>query len=105
MAERYQYHRLLGRLEKLQGELSYQEKKYQDAFLHYAKFCHTMAEYNPIEYRDALRFLINELLTVEDASEAAQALEILRIYWQDQQLANRFPEFLKACDDASEVIL
>jgi len=105
MAEQHGYNRLLGRLEKLQGELSYQEKNYPDAFLHYAKFCHIMAKYHPIEYRDALHFLSDELLKVEDASEAAQALQNLRAYWQAQQLAKDYSEFLQVCDDASEVIL
>lgn len=105
LATQHKYRRLLGTIEKLQGELAYQQKKYADAFEHYAKYCHTMAEYNAVEYRDARRFVIDELLNVEETSVAAQALDSLRAYWQGQQLATKFPDFLSACDHAGAVIL
>ena len=73
-----------------------------------AKLCHFMAKYNPIEYRKAQRFLTNklfELLKVDDTTEVTKVISILRNYWVEQQLGSIFPEFLKACDDISEVNL
>ena len=108
IAEQQHYNKLLGEIEKLRGELSYQQRKYQDAFLHYAKLCSFMTGYNYIQYTQALRFLTGkllELLKVDYAVEVTKAVGILRNYWTDQQLGNRFPDFIKACDDINEVNL
>jgi tetratricopeptide (TPR) repeat protein len=105
IAKQRSYNKLLGEIEKLQGEQSYQQKKYQDAFLHYAIFCHFMAEYNLFEYHEALRFLIGELLTMDDPGEVVKALRVLCSYWEEQQLANTHPEVLRVCDSVDEVNL
>ncbi len=106
IAGQQHYNKLLGEIEKLQGDQSYQQQRHQGAFLHYAKLCHFMAQYNPIEYRKALRFLTDKLLEslkVDDSTEVATALEVLRSYWEEQQLASTFPEFLRVCDNVDEV--
>ena len=67
-----------------------------------------MTQYNLFEYQETIRLLINkllELLKVDDPDRIANVLVVLRNYWEKQQLGDKFPEFLKVCDDISEMNL
>jgi tetratricopeptide (TPR) repeat protein len=108
IAEQQHYNKQLGEIEKLRGELPYQQQEHEDAFLHYAKFCYFMAQHNAIECRKAFRFLTDqliELLQMDNAAEVAKVIEVLRTYWKEQQLESKFPEFLRVCDGVSDVNL
>jgi tetratricopeptide (TPR) repeat protein len=105
IAKQRHYNKRLGEIEKFQGDLFYQKREYQEAFRHYAKLCHFMAQYNLIEYREALHCLTSKLLMVDDTTEVVKALEILRAYWKEEGLEGPYPDFVKVCDEIGKVNL
>ena len=86
LALQYRYYSLLGTAEKFQGMVSYEQQDYNSAFNHFVQSCHYMALFNSLRYNEAIRSLIEHLLTNTEGTLDPVLLSMIRTYWSENDL-------------------
>lgn len=95
--ENYIY--LLGRAERVKGNIDYATGDYVLAFEHYLAYCHYAVQYNTIEYNRSVRKVSDTLLEIP--IEAVPAIvNSLITSWTSLGLEKDYPELVEACEEA-----
>src|SRR5262249_27046358 len=94
---------LLGIAERTKGEIFCSKSEYTAAFSHFTIYCHYMARHNPLEYKIALRKVMDRLYETS-RDEVFPLADALIQYWNTNQLAEKYPELIKACEEVKALV-
>jgi tetratricopeptide (TPR) repeat protein len=104
LREDHYYYYLLGKGERAKAEFSYSKREYARAFDHFARYCHYMAQHNPVEFNTAIRATLDALYGVPK-DQVAPLVDILSSYWKTNQLNEEYPELPEAVEEADELLM
>jgi tetratricopeptide (TPR) repeat protein len=104
IALQYHYYSLLGTIEDFLGLVRYGQQNYDTAFSHFVQSCHYMALFNSLRYNEAIRLLIQHLLQIPGNSRSG-IISMIRAYWSDNDLNEKYPHLIRACQDVEELAL
>jgi tetratricopeptide (TPR) repeat protein len=104
LREDHHYYYLLGKGERAKAEFSYSKREYTAAFDHFARYCHYMAQHNPVEFNAAIRATLDALYGVPK-DQVTPLVDILSSYWETNQLGEKYPELLEAVEEANALLM
>jgi tetratricopeptide (TPR) repeat protein len=98
ISSRENYIYLLGRAERMKGDLDYSAENYIAAFEHYFEYCRYAVQYNTIVYTRAIRRISDALL--ETPVEVISIIvSTLVSSWTSFGLETSHPELIEACEE------
>lgn len=101
-SENYIY--LLGRIERVKGELDFAAGNYSTAFKHYLDYCRYAVQYNTIVYTRAIRRTSDALLETP-VEFIPTIVDSLVSAWISLGLAQSHPELIKACEETRDLMI
>ncbi len=104
ICQQYHYYYLLGLSDLSEGDVLYEAHKYKEAFVNYGEACYYMTQYNQLEYNNALRKVVDNLLETPP-NQINQIVDDLVAYWSSQGLEKSHPDFISSCEEVRGLLV
>jgi tetratricopeptide (TPR) repeat protein len=104
IARKNNFSYLLARAGEIQGDMCLRRQEYLSTFRHYGISCRHIAERSSLEFDRTLRKLNDNLLEIP-GDYLPGAIDVLRSYWSEEGLDEKYPQLPAVCKEVSRHML